>query len=72
MSNQKKKMEELATKLENIYLTENPVNLNDNDYGYKYFLCWTNTHTVIKRTKNISDMIEEIENIIENGIEVGI
>lgn len=67
----RKKMEELAKKLGTMYLTENPVNLNDEDHGYKYFICFHNTHTVVVRTKSILGMIEELENIIENGAKSG-
>jgi hypothetical protein len=67
----RKKMEELAKKLGTMYLTENPVNLNDEDYGYKYFICYHNTHTVVTRTKNIPDMIEALQELIGNGVSIG-
>ncbi|EKS4345202.1 hypothetical protein QB607_003206 [Clostridium botulinum] len=65
----RKKMETLARQLRTMYLTENPVNINEDDYGYKYFICFHNTHTVVYRATNISDMIEALEAIIENGAE---
>lgn len=67
----RKKMEELAEQLGTMYLTENPVNLSDDDFGYKYFVCFQNTHKVVRRTKNIPDMIEELQDIIENGVTDG-
>ena len=67
----RKKMEKLVEKLQTMYFTENPVNLNDVDYGYKYFICFDNTHTVAVKTKTIAEMIEELENIIENGLRSG-
>lgn len=67
----RKKMEKLAARLGTMYLTENPVNLNDEDYGYRYFICFHNTHTVVARTKSIAEMIEVLEDIIENGVSIG-
>lgn len=67
----RKKMEKLAEQLGTMYLTENPVNLSDEDYGYKYFICFQNTHTVVARAKSIAEMIEILEDIIENGITIG-
>lgn len=66
MSN-REKMETLAEELKTMYLTENPVNFNDEDYGYKYFICFHNTHRIIARSKNITDMIDIIKDIIKNG-----
>lgn len=63
----KKQMEKLAEQLETMYLTESPINLNDDDFGYEYFVCCQNTHKVVRRTKNIADMIEELQDIIQNG-----
>lgn len=65
------KMEKLAKQLGTMYLTENPVNLSDEDYGYRYFVCFHNTHTVVARTKSITEMIEVLQDIIENGASSG-
>ena len=46
-----------------IYYTENPINYNDNDYGYKYFICYHNTNIIIKkfRTQNeLSDFLTDL------------
>lgn len=67
----RKKMEKLAKQLGTMYLTENPINLSDEDYGYKYFICFHNTHKVVRRAKNIPDMIEALQDIIENGVRDG-
>lgn len=67
----RKKMEKLANQLGTMYLTENPLNLSDEDYGYKYFICFQNTHAVVARAKSIFEMIEILEDIIENGITIG-
>ena len=64
----RKKMEKLVEKLQTMYFTENPVNM---DYEYKYFICFNNTHTVAVKTKTIAEMIEELENIVENGLRSG-
>lgn len=64
----RKKMEKLAEQLQTMYLTENPVNLNDDNHGYKYFICFDNTHTVARRMKTIAETIEALEDIIENGV----
>lgn len=66
----RKKMEVLAQELKTMYLTENPINIGDNDYGYKYFVCFNSTGTVVARSESIPDMIQKLENIIENGIDV--
>ena len=66
----RKKMEVLVQELKTMYLTENPVNIGDDDYGYKYFVCFNNTGRVAARSKNIPDMIQKLENIIGNGIDV--
>lgn len=66
----RKKMENLAKELKTMYLTENPINFSDEDYGYKYFICFHNTHTVVYRTTNIPDMIEILNDIIKNGVEI--
>jgi hypothetical protein len=66
----RKKMEKLAKQLKTMYLTDNPINFDDNNYGYKHFICFQNTHTVVRKTKNIPDMIEELNDIIENGITI--
>lgn len=58
------KLNKLIEQLEDMYLTENPVNLSDDDYGYKYFLCYHNTHSIKIRTKSLKAMIEEVEDII--------
>ena len=64
----RKKMNELAKQLRTMYLTESPVNFDDtNSIGYKYFLCFHNTHKIVAKTRNISDMIKKIEDVIENG-----
>lgn len=67
----RKKMEELAKQLKTMYLTENPVNLSDDDHGYKYFICFHNTNKIARKTKNISDMVEELKDIIANGVNDG-
>lgn len=66
----RKKMEALARGLKTMYLTENPANIGDDDYGYKYFICFNNTGRVAARSKSIHDMIQKLENIIENGVDV--
>lgn len=65
------KMEQLAENLKTMYLTENPVNFTDEDREYKYFICFNNTHKIVRKTKNIADMIEELEDIIKNGVTDG-
>lgn len=67
----RKKMEQLVKQLKTMYLTENPVNLSDDDFGYKYFICFHNTHKVVARTRNIPDMVEKLQDIIENGVSDG-
>lgn len=65
------KMNQLGSQLKTMYLTENPVNLSEGDMGYKYFICFHNTHKVVNRFKNIPDTIEALEDIIENGARQG-
>lgn len=66
-----KKMRKLADKLRTMHVTENPVNLTGDDYGYKYFICFNNTNTVVRRCNSIKEMIETIKDIIEHGVTVG-
>lgn len=67
----RKKMNDLASKLKTMYLTENPPNLDDKWYGYKYFICFHNTHTIAKAFYNIPDTIEFLNDVIENGYTTG-
>lgn len=63
------KMMRLANNVESLipaYFTENPVNIDD-WWGYKYFLCFENTHKVICACKSQADMIEALQDIIEVG-----
>ncbi|MGL5329832.1 MAG: hypothetical protein ACRDD7_11210 [Peptostreptococcaceae bacterium] len=62
------KMEKLAKQLGSMYLTDSPVNFDDDNYGYKYFICFHNTHKVVFRGRNIPETIEALQNIIENGV----
>lgn len=61
----RKKLKELSEKLnyQVAYLTENPINAGDND-GMKYFLCFQNTHTIIRAWKTEREAIEDMEQII--------
>lgn len=65
------KMNQLASQLQTMYLTDCPINFSDDDYGYKYFICFHNTHTVVARTKSIVEMIEILKDILENGVRSG-
>lgn len=65
------KMNKLASKLKTMYLTENPVNCDDNRYGCKYFICFHNTHKIVKGFSNILDTIEFLNDVIKNGVTVG-
>lgn len=51
-----------------MYFTENPVNFNDDYYGYKYFLCWQNTHGIYKAFKTQQECVEELEELIKEKI----
>ena len=51
----RKKMEKLVEKLQTMYFTENPINM---DYDHKYFICFNNTHTVAVKTTTIAEMVE--------------
>ncbi|BAO04952.1 allergen Asp F3 [Clostridium botulinum B str. Osaka05] len=67
----RKKMEKLAEQLKTMYLTENPINFNDDrDWGYKYFICFHNTHTVVRRASNIPEMVEVLQDVIKNGVDI--
>lgn len=71
VKNMRNKMVKLAKQLRTMYLTENPVNEDSENYGYRYFICFHNTHTVVARTKSIAEMIEVLQDIIENGASSG-
>lgn len=71
MTNNRRKMNELASKLGTMYLTENPININDEHFGDKYFICFHNTHAIVKSFRNIPNTIEFLEDVIKNGFEVG-
>ena len=65
----RKKMERLASKLNNnvMYFTENPFNFN----GYedcRYFLCWQNTHQIYKAFRTQAECIEGLEELMEEKI----
>lgn len=64
----RKKLYKLMEKTNQFYLTENPINFNDDrDYGYKYFLCWHNTHSIHARTKSLHAMIEIVEDLLKGA-----
>lgn len=63
-------MNKLASQLQTMYLTENPINYDDNWYGCKYFICFHNTHSIVKGFSNIPDTIEFLSYVIENGFSI--
>ncbi len=67
MSYKRNKINKLANQLKTMYVTENPFNINDRYYGYKYFICFHNTHKIYAAYKNQDDLINELEYILENG-----
>lgn len=73
MSYQRRKMLELADQLPaGIYFTTSPDDIDIDDWwGCKYFICYSNSMTILKGFKNIPDTIEFMENIIKNGIDLG-
>lgn len=69
----KKKLTSLTSKLNKkvIYFTENPFSF-DGYEGYKYFLCWQNTHQIFQAFKTQQECIDVLQNLIkEKTIHVG-
>lgn len=64
----KKSIIKKANKLGSMHITENPVNLTDREYGYKYFIEFDNTYKIVGRYKTQSELEEGIDEILENGI----
>ena len=63
----KKVITEKAKELKTMYITENPVDLTDDDMGYKYFICFDNTHKIVARCKTQNELEIAIDQIIVNG-----
>jgi DNA-binding XRE family transcriptional regulator len=49
------------------YVTKDPINFNDSDIGYKYFLVWHNTHQIDASANTQKEMEEILDNIIEQN-----
>lgn len=54
-----------------MYVTTNPVNFTDSEIGYKYFICFYNTHKIVARCKTQKELELEIDEIILNGANDG-
>ena len=63
----KKIITEKANQLSSMYVTENPINFTDSEIGYKYFVCFHNTHKIVKRCKTQNELEMELDDIIANG-----
>ena len=66
----RKKMELLASKIDQqvMYFTDNPVNLDGDCCGYKYFLCWANTHAIYKKFKTQAETVDFLQDLIDEKI----
>jgi hypothetical protein len=49
-------------------LHKRPVNFEDRYIGYKYFICFHNTHKIARAVKTQFELEKELEDIIENGV----
>lgn len=67
----KKSILEKSKQLFSMYITEEPFNLSSEDYGYKYFIVFHNTHKIVGRFKTQWELEERIDEIIESGQQDG-
>lgn len=65
----RRKMEKLAERLNGqvCYFTENPINIEDY-WGFRYFVCWQNTHTIFKAWETQWAAVEGLQELIEEEI----
>lgn len=70
MANYRKTMTALATQIERkhntLYFTENPPNagIDDNLWGYKYFLLFKNTFGVFRKYRTQEEAIDDMMEIL--------
>ena len=63
-----KQLDNLISKLNNqTYFTESPVNCSGHE-DFKYFLCFSNTHKIIREWRTQAEAIENLREIIQEGI----
>lgn len=63
-------MERLAAQLNHqvCYFTENPPNDVDEYHGYKYFVCFQNTHKVICAWKTQTEAVDGLKDLLETRL----
>ena len=65
----KKIIIEKINKLGSMHVTTNPVNLQEGDNIYKYFIEFDNTYKRIGSYRNQLELEQAIDEILENGVQ---
>jgi hypothetical protein len=66
-----KRIAEKVNKLKSMYVTDNPINYDDRYYGKSWFICFDNTNTVVSAHNTQRELEEELDSIIECGVNQG-
>ena len=57
-----------AEQLQTMRVTENPINLTDKYYNYKYFIEFNNTHKIVGAFKTQRELEARLDEIIRDGV----